>query len=1163
MGEIAGSHDADVGRLLTTYYEGVEMNDAFRLALQIRTRRLVGGRTRIHARRWVLVAVGAAAVAVAVVMLARLAVPPTIQRPSPAVAERAPTPAPAQVNAAAGSERRQTAATSGSTGPKAAGPTERPAPAGGTVQAGGPLVAVISARAPVSDATGRALEVGDRLAVGAIVRTGKGGRVSLYTRRGSEFTLNADTELVVASWTTAELRRGEVYCRSRGGEIERMDTAAGKIHLLGTVVDAAAQNGDRVAVTVVSGKVRLSNAHGEALVQAGRRSVLVASLPPQGGAAVNTFAATAWYDGRGEVVSDFGDIPYLVSRGGMSVGSSTVVGTYGGPGTMKMMKIRYVHLERSSAHEVWVMSGDGTGKHRIKSFVSFVLAPGPWLPGQQWLLVETRSDMWSAPDLTHHKLKGGAGHEIVSRQKWLINAATGQDLPLQRSAAYQGLYSDLSPDGTRLAFCGRSTPDESRPIAMEDGVWVYDVPTGETRKVLDRAINTAVAWAPDGHRLVVSTGKGYETDFPLAVVDADTGKVTELGVQGAGGRFSPDGTRLVYCGDFQPDQAWYLGVPASGGIFVLDLAPGSTPRRLTPQGETYLQPRWSPDGTRIAYWVGEDRIVKATGLDGKPSDFHDHNWGYTVYVARADGFGITAVYHQEVAGSSSPLYAVSWTPSGDALYLSTDQRVLLVDADGSGVIRDLGGNAKDSVLSPAQQADTDGAVAALQEASFQYSVGNVRAFEGRLADSRKAFRTAADICASLMWRFPLADYNITDVLRYADASTEMAGRSDQAILAASCKERMAFLERAWLLYRAREDKSPADIATLRDWVVAHPREAGIEIEYIGDTDWAKMIFQCPLGASFVYTPRPTDPKRGEVVVTCPGHPDCRVVLFGGWLRPSDPAYEAMVDQAKKLAHEATFGLVPWPQVEQAYRAVLKRSPDDPEMRETLGRMYTRWGRYREALETLPQNSEVLGGWAGLNQAFCLDALGKRAEAVAIYAKLAELPADSAIGAWARLGLKGPIWPRDLDLNADPAEVRLMPTAAWRASASDSADLAKPEYAIDGNLYSRWCFGGGGQEPGQWFRLDFDTPQSVRRIVLDHQGRGTFYTNDWPRGLRAEVTADGTTWDEVSVVQGGLLQPAMVRFATPRSIRGIRFTLTAGHSPEWWSIYELYVFGPAR
>lgn len=44
---------------------------------------------------------------------------------------------------------------------------------------------------------------------------------------------------------------------------------------------------------------------------------------------------------------------------------------------------------------------------------------------------------------------------------------------------------------------------------------------------------------------------------------------------------STDGAELAYCGEFQRAGDWYAGVPASGSIFVLDLAdPKAKPRGL-------------------------------------------------------------------------------------------------------------------------------------------------------------------------------------------------------------------------------------------------------------------------------------------------------------------------------------------------------------------------------------------------------------------------------------------------------------------------------------------------------------------------------------------------------------------------------------------------------
>jgi len=153
---------------------------------------------------------------------------------------------------------------------------------------------VLTVTAVQSHAVGRfglALQVGDRLPAGTVVRTGKHGRLTLLTREGSEFTLNEKSEFALSpDGVSGALRRGEVYCRSRLHEIRRIATPAGEIHLLGTALDAALTQPDTVAVTVVEGKVRLANSHGEAIVEAGRKAVLTTAQAPAGGVPVDPAA---------------------------------------------------------------------------------------------------------------------------------------------------------------------------------------------------------------------------------------------------------------------------------------------------------------------------------------------------------------------------------------------------------------------------------------------------------------------------------------------------------------------------------------------------------------------------------------------------------------------------------------------------------------------------------------------------------------------------------------------------------------------------------------------------------------------------------------------------------------------------------------------------------
>ena len=274
-----------------------------------------------------------------------------------------------------------------------------------------------------------------------------------------------------------------------------------------------------------------------------------------------------------------------------------------------------------------------------------------------------------------------------------------------------------------------------------------------------------------------------------------------------------------------------------------------------------------------------------------------------------------------------------------------------------------------------------------------------------------------------------------------------------------------------------------------------------------------------------------------------------------------PRLQALIEAAERTRERVCSGATTWEEVEQAYLAALAESPQDPMSREYLGRIYTRWGQFEKALQYLSPR----GGWSSLNYAFCMDALGRRDDAMPVYEKLLREAGGTTIGQWATLGLEQPTWPKDLDIAAEPGEARLSPSEHWRVSAWAAEEGTKPELAIDGNRQTEWETRGRTrpQEPGQWFRLDFDSPLVVSRIVLDHYGEKTIYTNEWARSLSASITGDGRNWRDVPVSPAGIFEPAAVKLNPAQRVKSVKFTTTAYHSPEWWGIYEVFVFGPAK
>jgi hypothetical protein len=701
------------------------------------------------------------------------------------------------------------------------------------------LLAVVAVQQPAKAGPGRALAVGDRLPAGSVLRTGAGGKLTVVTRHGSEFTLAAKSELALSTdGRSGTLRRGRLYCRNRQHEFAMIATAAGRIELLGTVVDAAVKDTHQVAVTVVEGQVRLANAHGHAVVNAGRRALLVAQLAPDDGEPVNTAAETAWYDGRGSVISDFGEISYSVQR------------------------------VEGLLMEAWAMNADGSGKHRVRSYVGSWSWADKWLPGERRLWLKLSPPIWTMPDYATHTATGDRGGGMLGewQQSWLLDAATAQDAPLVVPAGFTGLVGPaLSPDGRRLAFLGSRRTGPNELTDYETGVWIYDLETGEVTKLLGGPWDQP-AWSPDGRTLAVAEGHGSNDNFRLALVRVSDGRLTDLGVRGVTPTFSPDGTRLAYVDDYQKDYGDGWWASNLGHAYVLDLVHGGAPRPISPATERVSRPRWSPDGTRLL--LGLAWVVPDADFDLRDK----------LCVAAADGSGFAEVYRP----SGGRTGVADWAPSGGHILIRTDKGVAVLATDGSGVVAKLGGTKADSHLSSAEAAQTEAAAAAVNEAVFQYAVGKVREFQGRTAEALAAYRAAAELFEGLPWRYPLADLSTGNVLGYADELYALANRPAEAVQTATCKTHLNELGLLLPWYAHEHGGAfPADLSALGPWAAQdRPGSPPTVDEWpIGHPDVIPAMVKCPEGDSYVYTPPAPGqaPKVGDTLLACPRHPQFTIV----------------------------------------------------------------------------------------------------------------------------------------------------------------------------------------------------------------------------------------------------------------------------------------------
>jgi Tol biopolymer transport system component len=260
---------------------------------------------------------------------------------------------------------------------------------------------------------------------------------------------------------------------------------------------------------------------------------------------------------------------------------------------------------------------------------------------------------------------------------YLIDLNTGvmTQLPTDGIAGSPNGYA-VSPDGTMLAYSsgvgGRGPTEPATPqifIANVDFTDVHQVTHGQ------RGAQTP-AWSPDGETIAYASGdytledEDVQNIFVLDLATGETSQVTNenpcsSGPCGAGfPQFSPDGASIVYefirgdgwgvrivpvtggksvplVGDGKNDvEAWgatlspdgsTLAVTCRGrleGICIGD-ADGTNLRTLV-SGDALYGTKWSPDGTRIAYFN------QAPGLTGDKVFVVDVATGETTFVA--EGF---------------------------------------------------------------------------------------------------------------------------------------------------------------------------------------------------------------------------------------------------------------------------------------------------------------------------------------------------------------------------------------------------------------------------------------------------------------------------------------------------------------------------------------------
>jgi len=177
--------------------------------------------------------------------------------------------------------------------------------------------------------------------------------------------------------------------------------------------------------------------------------------------------------------------------------------------------------------------------------------------------------------------------------------------------------ASLSADGRWIVFTsGRSGATKIYRV-HPDGSGLEPLTDGH-------AFDDQGALSPDGKTLAFVSSRGGQADIWL--LDLATHALRNVTRHPAGDfrpAWSPDGQWIAFSSDREPPRAACPNTTAAGpgpfvtpqytGVYVVH-PDGSALRRLSAPTEIGGTPRWSPDGTHVAFWAGDPEQVCRGGL---------------------------------------------------------------------------------------------------------------------------------------------------------------------------------------------------------------------------------------------------------------------------------------------------------------------------------------------------------------------------------------------------------------------------------------------------------------------------------------------------------------------------------------------------------------------
>jgi Tol biopolymer transport system component len=335
--------------------------------------------------------------------------------------------------------------------------------------------------------------------------------------------------------------------------------------------------------------------------------------------------------------------------------------------------------ERDGAGAIFVMGSTGES---VKRLTDFGYDPA-WSPDGKQIVFSDRDgqDPYS---------------RVTPAHLWVVPSAGGEIRQLTREG--DAVQPRWSPGGRRVAFWGLKLGSGQRDI------WtVPAAATGEPVHVAvtaDPVVDWNPVWAPDGRSLYFASERGGSMNLwrvgideasgrprgepePVTTPSRTSGSITfsrdarllmfvssdrrssiqRLGLDPAAGRVREpprpafQGSRVIYTQDISPDGEWIAFTTLGGreDLFVVK-SDGTRYRQITDDAARDRGPKWSPDGTRIAF-------------------YSDRSGRYEAWTVRPDGSGLEPLTKTTGQGRTD----VVWSPDGKRIATEDGARTWIED----------------------------------------------------------------------------------------------------------------------------------------------------------------------------------------------------------------------------------------------------------------------------------------------------------------------------------------------------------------------------------------------------------------------------------------------------------------------------------------------------